>query len=53
MDEDRSIVTRTQGIAARRADTDPNRPMFEGILWMLRAGALWKDLLERFPSPNT
>jgi transposase len=31
----------------------PNRPVFEGILWILRAGARWQDLPERFPSPST
>jgi transposase len=31
----------------------PNRPVFEGILWILRTGARWQDLPERFPSPST
>jgi transposase len=31
----------------------PNRPVFEGILWILRTGAQWQDLTERFPSPST
>jgi transposase len=31
----------------------PHRPVFEGILWMLRAGARWQDLPRRFPSPRT
>ena len=30
-----------------------NRPVFEGILWVLRAGARWKDLPKRYPSPST
>jgi transposase len=29
------------------------RPCLEGILWLLRAGARWKDLPERFPSYPT
>jgi transposase len=31
----------------------PNRPVFEGILWILRTGARWPDLPECFPSPST
>ena len=31
----------------------PPRPCLEGILWILRTGARWKDLPTNFPSPAT
>ncbi|MEZ6068120.1 MAG: transposase [Planctomycetaceae bacterium] len=31
----------------------PARACLEGILWMLRAGARWKDLPSWYPSPAT
>lgn len=30
-----------------------NRACLEGILWVLRTGARWCDLPERYPSPST
>jgi transposase len=31
----------------------PNRPVVEGILWVLRNGARWKALPQGYPSPST
>ena len=31
----------------------PNRPVLEGILWILRTGARWQDLPDKYPSPAT
>jgi len=30
-----------------------NRAVLEGILWILRTGARWKDLPDKYPSPST
>ena len=30
-----------------------DRRVLEGILWVLRTGARWKDLPNRYPSPST
>jgi transposase len=30
-----------------------NRSVLEGILWILRTGARWKDLPSEYPSPST
>jgi transposase len=31
----------------------PNRPVVEGILWVLRNGGRWKALPEGYPAPST
>lgn len=30
-----------------------NRPVLEGILWLLRTGARWQDLPKKYPSSST
>ena len=30
-----------------------NRRVLEGILWILRSGARWQDMPEKFPHPST
>ncbi|MBR5416389.1 MAG: transposase [Thermoguttaceae bacterium] len=31
----------------------PNRARLEGVIWLLRTGASWKDIPDRFPSGST
>ena len=39
--------------AVRGRPWQDDRLTLEGILWVLRTGARWKDLPERYPSPAT
>jgi len=43
-------VQRSPEGGRRRVD---DRRCFEGILWVLRSGARWKDLPSQYPSPST
>jgi transposase len=36
-----------------RAPVEGNRAVFNGILWILRTGAPWADLPNRYPSYQT
>jgi len=42
----------TVGLKGGRPAVSP-RPCVEGILWMLRSGARWKDVPKHFPSTST
>ena len=46
------IPKKPVGRKGGRPRTD-DRLVFEGILWILRTGARWKDLPERHPNPST
>jgi transposase len=40
-------------LSSRGRPWKDNREVFEGILWILRTGARWKDLPPGFPNPAT
>lgn len=44
------LPTKPPGVGRPWAD---NRGVFEGILWILKTGARWRDLPEVYPSPAT
>src|SRR5271170_6784742 len=57
---DRSAVEENRALAPKppkqRKGGRPwieNRRVLEGILWILRSGARWQDLPEKFPHPST
>jgi len=43
-------LPRDDGKGRPRVD---NREVLAGILWVLRTGAAWQDLPDRYPSPAT
>ena len=46
------LPQRTRSSRGGRPPADDRR-CFEGILWVLKSGARWKDLPREFPSPAT
>ncbi len=47
------LLPKTEAIGKRGRPRADDRIVVEGILWVLRTGARWKDLPERYPSPST
>src|SRR5204862_4025626 len=53
VEEDRALAPQaTQAAQGGRPWID-NRRVLEGILWILRSGARWQDLPEKYPHPST
>ena len=53
MDPRRTTHPQAQSRQERRPAGGDDRGCFEGILWILRTGARWKDLPKAYPSPTT
>ena len=49
---ERRLPKLPKGRRGGRPWSDP-RKVFEGILWVLKSGARWKDLPRAYPSPST
>lgn len=47
------LLSSEPSFARGRPPIHDDRSVLNGILWVLRTGAAWADLLERFPSSST
>jgi transposase len=53
VEKDRPVVSKPPKQRKGGRPWMANRRVLEGILWILRSGARWQDLPEKFPHPST